>query len=159
MYSEPEENWGDIVNSQFQWQQLYRAALLEVRTEDLDERIAAAEKAIQQRIAELRRDDSSPGEEYHALDDALRMLRAVAVTECKAPGTTGSGSTEEQATSWTASQSPGSRALVERTPWEQPFRRMETAENPWRQHAAEAMRWQEDWMASGVNSDAMGQLT
>jgi hypothetical protein len=87
------------VNSQFQWQQLYRAALLEVRTEDLDERIAAAEKAIQQRIAELRRDDSSPGEEYHALDDALRMLRAVAVTECKAPGTTGSGSTEEQATS------------------------------------------------------------
>jgi hypothetical protein len=98
MYSETEEERGDIVNSTFGWQELYRAALLELRMEDLSERIEEAEKAIQQRIAELRSDDSGTEEECHALDDALRMLRALAVTECKAPGTTGSGSTE-QATS------------------------------------------------------------
>jgi hypothetical protein len=57
--------------------------MLELRTEDLRRRIDDAEKAIQQRIAELSRSDSSSGEERRAIDDALRGLRALASTECK----------------------------------------------------------------------------
>lgn len=65
------------------WQELYQAALLELRLEVLRQRIDDAENAIQQRMAELRRDDSSCIEEAQALDDALRGLRVLASTECK----------------------------------------------------------------------------
>ena len=67
------------------WRELYRAALVELQPEELRQRIADAEKAIQQRIAELRRNDSDPGEELRELDDALRGLRILANTECKPP--------------------------------------------------------------------------
>jgi hypothetical protein len=73
------------VNSKFAWQELYQSALLELRVEDLQQRIGIAETAIQQRIAELHMDGSSAEEERHALSDALRMLRFLAITECKAP--------------------------------------------------------------------------
>jgi hypothetical protein len=66
------------------WQELYRAALLELRPEELQRRIDDAEKAIQQRIAELRSNECGSGEERQALDDALRGLRVLASTECKA---------------------------------------------------------------------------
>jgi hypothetical protein len=66
------------------WQELYRAAVLELCPEELQRRIDDAEKAIQQRMAELRGNDCGSGEERQALDDALRGLRVLASTECKA---------------------------------------------------------------------------
>jgi signal transduction histidine kinase len=65
------------------WQDLYRAALLEVRPEELRQRIEAAEKAIQGRLLELGQDDSSSRDELHALADALRGLRVLTNTECR----------------------------------------------------------------------------
>jgi hypothetical protein len=73
------------------WQELYRAALLELRPEELRPRIDTAERAMQQRLAELRRNDSDSEEERRALDDASRGLRMLASTECKAPQSTPSG--------------------------------------------------------------------
>ncbi len=88
------------MDKKYSWQEFYEAALLELRPEALQQRINEAEKAIQQRIAELRRNDSSSAEEEgHALDDALRMLRFLASTECKIPGATVPGPTQGQATS------------------------------------------------------------
>jgi hypothetical protein len=87
------------MNAKYGWQELYQSAVLELRIEDLPQRIAAAENAIQQRITELRSDDSGAAEEHLALDDALRMLRFLAVTECKAPNTTAAGTIPEQAAS------------------------------------------------------------
>lgn len=79
------------MNPTYGWQELYQSAVLELRIEDLPQRIAAAENAIQKRIIELRSDDSGAAEERLALDDALRMLRFLVVTECKAPNTTAAG--------------------------------------------------------------------
>jgi hypothetical protein len=73
------------------WQDLYQAALLELRPEELRLRIEVAERAIQQRIAELRRDDSSSSDESQALDDALEGLRVLASTECEPVSSTVSG--------------------------------------------------------------------
>ena len=73
------------------WEELYRAALLELRPEELRQRIEIAEKAIQGRIIELRLNDSSSLEESQALEDALRGLRVLAGTECKPPRSTLSG--------------------------------------------------------------------
>src|ERR1700686_3937269 len=81
------------------WQELYQAALLELRPEELRRRIDEAEKAIQQRIVELSRDDSSSEDERRAMDDALRGLRALASTECKPPLSTNSGLAQNKATS------------------------------------------------------------
>jgi hypothetical protein len=67
------------------WQELYRAALIELRPEELRARIDAAEIAIQQRASKLRQNDSNPEEEARALDDALRGLRVLVSTECRPP--------------------------------------------------------------------------
>jgi hypothetical protein len=80
------------------WRELYHAAMLELRPEDLRQRIDDAEKAIQQRIAELRQDDSNSGEESRALDDALRGLRVVAGMECRSAQSTLSGLGQDEAT-------------------------------------------------------------
>jgi hypothetical protein len=80
------------------WQELYHAALLELRPDELRRRIDEAEKAIQQRIVELSRNDSS-SEERRAIDDALRGLRALASTECKPPVSAHSGLAQNKATS------------------------------------------------------------
>ena len=81
------------------WQELYQAALLELRPDELRRRIDEAEKAIQQRIVELSRNDSSSEEERRAMDDALRGLRVLASTECKPPLSTNSGLAQNKATS------------------------------------------------------------
>jgi hypothetical protein len=81
------------------WQELYQAALLELRPGELRRRIDEAEKAIQQRILELIRNDSSSDEERRAMDDALRGLRVLASTECKPPLSTNSGLAQNKATS------------------------------------------------------------
>ena len=73
------------MNMNVGWPELYQAAMLELRPEELPRRIDAAEKAIQQRIVELSRNDSSSEEERQAIEDALRGLRALASTECKPP--------------------------------------------------------------------------
>jgi hypothetical protein len=73
------------MNTNLAWPELYRDALLELRPEELPRRINDAEKAILQRIAELRRDDYDSEEESRALDDALRGLRVLARTECNLP--------------------------------------------------------------------------
>jgi hypothetical protein len=64
------------------WQELYRAALLELRPEELRLRIEAAEAAIHQRLRELQMSDEAFGDEHHAIADALRGLRTLARTEC-----------------------------------------------------------------------------
>jgi len=79
------------------WQELYQAALLTLCPEELRQRIDEAEESIRQRIAELRRNDSCSGEEWQALDDALRGLRVLASTECKSPCPTPSGSVGSEA--------------------------------------------------------------
>jgi hypothetical protein len=67
------------------WKELHRAALLELNPHELHLRIAVAEKAIQERIEELRRGDSPCQEERQALDDGLRSLRILASLEYQAP--------------------------------------------------------------------------
>ncbi len=70
------------------WQELYRAALLELHPDELRPRIDAAERAIQRRISDLRQNDCNSAEELRALDDALRGLRVLISTECKPPQST-----------------------------------------------------------------------
>jgi hypothetical protein len=81
------------------WRELYQAALLEVRPEELWQRIGEAEKAIQQRIEEVRCSDSSFEAESQALADALRMLRFMANTECKSSRPMVSGSDQDEVAS------------------------------------------------------------
>ncbi len=81
------------------WQDLYKAALLELRPEELSQRIDAAEKAVLQRIADLKRSDSWSPDEAQALDDALRGLRVLANTECNRPHPAHSGSSQGEAAS------------------------------------------------------------
>jgi len=81
------------------WRQCYRDALLELRPEELRQRIAAAEKAIQQRILGLRQSDSRSEEERRDLLDAVRVLRILASTECKASASTPSGLAGNRVTS------------------------------------------------------------
>jgi hypothetical protein len=68
------------------WRELYQDALLELRPEELRQRIAEAERAIQGRILELSQAGSSSVEESHELDDALRGLRVLAQVECRGSG-------------------------------------------------------------------------
>jgi hypothetical protein len=70
-----------------QWQQLYQAALLEVRPEQLRQRIAAAEKAMEQRLEELTQSDPGSSDEPRAIADALRRLRVLSDSECSLPRT------------------------------------------------------------------------
>ncbi len=65
------------------WREVYRAALLEVQSEELRRRIDAAEKAIFQRSEELKQTGSASGEEQQAMADALRALRLLASAECR----------------------------------------------------------------------------
>jgi hypothetical protein len=65
------------------WQELYKAALLEIRPEELRLRIESAEAAIQLRLQELGKMEGNPSDERHAIADALRSLRTLANTECK----------------------------------------------------------------------------
>jgi hypothetical protein len=66
------------------WRELYRAALLEVQSEQLRQRIDDAENAIFERSEELRRAGNQVNEEQGAMADALRALRVLALSECQA---------------------------------------------------------------------------
>jgi len=79
------------------WREFYQAALLEVQHEELSLRIDAAEKAIHQRIEELRQSGSNFGEEQQALADAIRALRLLAQTECR--GSTGAAAHQREVAS------------------------------------------------------------
>jgi hypothetical protein len=65
------------------WQELYKAALLELRPEHLRLRIEAAEAAIRLRLQELQNGEDGSNDEHHAMADALRGLRTLDNTECK----------------------------------------------------------------------------
>ena len=79
------------MNTNLSWREAYQAALLEIRPEELRQRIDEAEGAIRQQMDDLRRSDSSSQEERQALDDALRMLRMLAATEGLHPNSEPSG--------------------------------------------------------------------
>jgi hypothetical protein len=84
------------MDMEHQWRELYQAALLELRPEELWQRIGEAEEAVLQRIEELRCSDSSFEAESQALADAQRMLRFMANTECKSSRLTVSGSGRDE---------------------------------------------------------------
>ena len=65
------------------WLDLYQAVLLEFSPEQLRQRIAVAELAIQKQLLDLRNNDSGCEEELQALNDALRVLRTITSTECR----------------------------------------------------------------------------
>jgi hypothetical protein len=73
------------MNDGMEWRKLYQAAMLELRPEHLRPRIDDAERAILQRVAEIKTADSDSTEESRELTDALRGLRFLASTECKSP--------------------------------------------------------------------------
>ena len=70
------------MTTRFTWQEKYTEAMLELNREELPRRIDAAEKAIYQRVEELKGTVTSSAEELWAINDALRGLRLLAKTEC-----------------------------------------------------------------------------
>jgi hypothetical protein len=54
------------------WQDLYKAALLELDPQKLNERVEAARRAVHQRLN--TEDETITNKEHDKLDDALRML-------------------------------------------------------------------------------------
>jgi len=81
------------------WQELYRAALLEVQPEELRRRIGAAENAIGQRLEELKQTGSHSSEEQQAIADALRTLRVLAQIECQPQPSSGTGGSQNEVAS------------------------------------------------------------
>ena|SRR5580692_3977822 len=65
------------------WQELYKAALIELDPEQLQRRIYAAETAICERSEELRQAGNQVNEEHDAMADAVRALRVLAQSECQ----------------------------------------------------------------------------
>jgi hypothetical protein len=59
------------------WPELYRAALFELDTDKVPERIAAAETALVTRACELLHFAGDNIEEEHAIDDAMYALHAL----------------------------------------------------------------------------------
>lgn len=55
-----------------EWKRLYQAAMLEINTEAVPERVEAARAAIRSRMAEL--EGAQAGTEVAQLQDALHML-------------------------------------------------------------------------------------
>jgi hypothetical protein len=75
------EKEGQHVTMYFSWQEPYQAALVEVQPAELRRRIDAAEKAICQRVEQLKQAGTESGEELWAINDALRSLRVLAKAE------------------------------------------------------------------------------
>jgi thymidylate synthase ThyX len=73
---------GQFVTIRFPWREKYAEAMLELNREELPRRIDAAEKAIYQRVEELKGASATSAEELWAINDALRGLRLLAKTEC-----------------------------------------------------------------------------
>jgi hypothetical protein len=70
------------VTINFAWQGKYTEALLELDREKLPLRIEIAEKAIFQRIEELKQNKADSADELWAINDALRGLQVLAKSEC-----------------------------------------------------------------------------
>ena len=64
------------------WREFYRAAMLEVDSTKVPERISEAEKALVQRARELFQKTGDNIEEEQALDDAMYILHGLRST-CK----------------------------------------------------------------------------
>ena len=74
---------GNGVTTSSAWQEKYTEAMLELNRQELPRRIEAAEKAICQRVEELKNEAApASAEELWAINDALRGLRVLAKTEC-----------------------------------------------------------------------------
>jgi hypothetical protein len=58
----------------YKWHEFYKAAVLETDWSKMEERIRAAESAIQERQTELSQDQGGTPEESQAIIDALRRL-------------------------------------------------------------------------------------
>lgn len=71
------------MTTKFVWREKYAEALLELSPEELPRRIDAAEKAIYQRIEELKCAGITLCEERCAIDDALRGLRVLVRSESR----------------------------------------------------------------------------
>jgi hypothetical protein len=84
-----QDEGGERMAMNVSWQELYRAALLEVELEQLRDRIDAAEKAIYQRSQEISQAGSSTKDEQAAMADALRALRVLVQCECRNDGCAG----------------------------------------------------------------------
>src|SRR5215831_162274 len=67
------------------WEQIYQAALVELQPGEMRQRIEAAEKAIYQRVEQLKQSKAGSGDELWAIHDALRRLRVLAETENRPP--------------------------------------------------------------------------
>jgi hypothetical protein len=63
--------------SETNWVEVYRAALLETDQTKLRDRIVAAQKALRERVIELKEDGEGSAQEIRALEDALRALRSL----------------------------------------------------------------------------------
>jgi hypothetical protein len=59
------------------WQDLYRAALVELDPVELGKKIDLANAAIYQRLSELARNGVRSSDEQRAMGDALRNLRMI----------------------------------------------------------------------------------
>jgi hypothetical protein len=62
------------MNATYQWQEVYKAALLETDWSKMEERIRAAESVLNQRKLEFLLDHGGTPEENQAVEDALRGL-------------------------------------------------------------------------------------
>jgi hypothetical protein len=79
------------------WQELYRAAMLEVNGPRLEHRIAAAHAAMRRRMQELPAGNYDSGgslDEHRAIADALQNLRTLQRVEFKSSPSPSSGTQE-----------------------------------------------------------------
>ena len=60
--------------TEYKWQEVYQAALLETDWSKMEERLRAAEAALQARKREFALDHGGTPEENQAIEDALRSL-------------------------------------------------------------------------------------
>jgi hypothetical protein len=64
-------------DSNTNWRDLYRAALLELDQTKFAQRVAEAEAVVSARVNQLFQDGDGNGEESEALNDAMYALRAL----------------------------------------------------------------------------------
>jgi hypothetical protein len=67
----------DYMGTEQQWQELYRAAVLETNWSRMTERIHAAESAITERLREFSARHGGTAEENQAIVDALNRLNTL----------------------------------------------------------------------------------
>ena len=65
------------MKERYVWEEVYKAAVLELDREKLPERVHAAKAAIDVRLHELQLDHGGTPEERQALSDALASLNVI----------------------------------------------------------------------------------